>query len=512
MKFFSTRMWHRPFAIFLVAFLFTAGLLSQERDTSGEKKVLRAHLLSLGAYLFSTINYWGEGAKWAEDIDFRLSFSDQKRRLFSPSSYRFDSNRFKTNWQHAFSGAAYYNIYRTNGYSFLKSLEYSVYLSLLWEYVSEYQEVISINDMIYNTLGAVTAGENLFMMGAYLHQKDQIGLNILGCLLNPVNALNRLLDGSSKTKLFPLAPALNHAASLRLTWSRGDLLPLAGQQVFMNARLAIDLFPSPSDPGSFHSPLNWQPSFLFGHFSLSVTGNRFGFNEFRLLTRNTLLGWLARNRSESGTESVLAIGFGNMLDLYRKKAVDPFDTSAAQLSWEPDRVIDHPVHYTDKFSSLGLLGTSLLWQVRKDRMQFTLEAGCSLNFALINSLPFNALSRERTISGTKATLLYYGYYYGLGVGGHVRGDLVWSPFRLFLSYDQQRYDSIEGLDRFQNKMTWDPHLADSRSFLEISIYILPIRGIQLGLVYERLGRWGRIEAFGLKEKEERLSLSLAHHF
>lgn len=491
-------------------------LLAFSSDIHAEKKKplnpLRAHLLGLGTYLASTINYWGEGAKWSEDIDFRLTFADQTKRLFSLDSYRFDSNRFKTNWQHAFSGAAYYNIYRTNGYSLLKSLEYSTYLSLLWEYISEYQEVISYNDLLYNSVGAISAGENLFQISAYCHQQQSIGLKLLGYVLNPINALNRLLDGRKPLQLPIYAQERKHAGSLRFALSKGDLSPQTGEQTFFTTKLTFDLFPSRHKKTLEPARLNWQNNFLFGHFSFSLTGSKSGLDEFRLLMRNTLLGWSKESWTVSGSHSLLAIGFGNNLDLYRKKAVDPFDTNAAQLSWEPDRVIDHPVEYTDKISSLGLLGTSLLLRFSQNRFHLNLETGLSFNFALINSLPFNALSHEKIIQDTKATLLYYGYYYGIGFCGYFKTDLAWDPLLFSITYDIQAYNSIEGIDRFQKTMTWDPHLADSRSFMEMGLFIKPCRPFRLGIVYEHLGRRGTIESFRQHESEKRMSLMLAYLF
>ncbi len=485
---------------------------SADEHRTKQQNTARAHLMALGTWMVSTTNYWLEGAKWEEDIDFRLTLPDQMKRLFSLSSYRFDSNTFATNWQHALSGAVFYNIYRSNGFSLLKSFKYSIYTSLLWEYLSEYQEVISINDMIYNTLGALSAGETLFQTSHYLHQQDHILMKSLGWLLNPIYALNRLLDGRKQILLCQNAQPLQHIGTLSFSRSHGDLLPEQGQQSFMSTKLEIDLFPQIKKTDPLYSPLTWQSAFLTGHFSFSLTGNATGINEYRLKMRNMLMGWLLVQNIDQNQWNLIVLGFGNGFDLYRKKAVYAFDTNKAKLGWEPDRVIDKATQYSDKFSQLGIIGSSLLWIKQNRNTRLRLEGGVNLNFAMINSLPINGLSRQQTIRDTKITLLYYGYYYALGYSCFARGDFEWKSLTVSFSYDDHHYQSIDGLDRFQDQLLWDPQLTDSRSFLELGLYIRPFRLIQLGCVYEQIFRRGRIDQFKVQEKEARLSFTLGLRF
>ena len=475
------------------------------------RKALRAHLLALGTWAASTANYWLEGAKWEEDIDFRLTLSDQAKRLFSLDSYRFDSNRFTTNWQHALSGALYYNIYRCNDFSLFDSFTNSLYASLLWEYVSEYQEVISVNDMIYNSLGALTIGENLFQMGAYLQGQRNGFRKSLGFLINPVMTLNSLLGGSRRAAGVP-TPHFAHDASLRLSLGQGDLIPLQGNQQILSTKVSIDILPKPSGDSPSPPRLHWQNRYLAGHFSLSLTGNRDGIKEFHLKTRNLLLGWQMDISQSARHRNLLLLGLCNGLSLYRKKAVYPFDTNAAQLSWDPERVIDEAVAYTDKMSTLGIVGSTLIWIHKNGPLQVNLETGLNLNFAMINSLPLNRLSENRIISDTKATLLYYGYYYALGYCLSMRGKLDYHIFSLLFDLEHHGYSSIDGLDRFQKKLLWDPDLSDKRTFLDLGLFLRIGQICSLGCVYETIQRQGKIADFFTSDQEHRFSLILDFPF
>jgi len=252
---------------------------------------------------------------------------------------------------------------------------------------------------------------------------------------------------------------------------------------------------------------------LYGRFSLSLCGgNSSGINEYRLTAKNILLGWLYYDKTNEHSKKVFAFGMGNGFDLYRKKAVYPFDTNAASLVWETDRIIDEPTGYTDKVSSLSLFGPSVLWIKQNDRQCLKLEGGMHLNFALINSLPLNRISQERTITDTKVTWLYYGYYYAWGCTCFLKGNFEWRPFIFTLNLDYQKYRSIDGLDRFQDTLTWDPHLSDSRRYLEAGFYLRILKKFQIGCVYEQINRWGRIDDFRTTEREKRFSLMLGLNF
>jgi hypothetical protein len=89
-------------------------------------------------------------------------------RFTSLDAWKFDTNVYETNAvAHPLAGAGYYLIARTNGYSNLESLAFSYAGSAVWEYLIEYMEVVSINDMVFTPIGGMIIGENAYQLASF---------------------------------------------------------------------------------------------------------------------------------------------------------------------------------------------------------------------------------------------------------------------------------------------------------------------------------------------------------
>lgn len=115
------------------------------------------------------------------------------------SAWDWDDNEFTTNQiDHPYHGQLYFNAFRSNGYNFYQSGVATVLGSYIWETAGETQHP-SINDLVNTTFGGIILGEmthrvsrNILARGKY---GNRIGNEIVAFIVNPVNGLNRLLDG-----------------------------------------------------------------------------------------------------------------------------------------------------------------------------------------------------------------------------------------------------------------------------------------------------------------------------
>jgi hypothetical protein len=151
-------------------------------------------MLQTGLFLgYSTIRYWLAYKDFVEDWQYELTWKDQIRRFFTTEALRFDSNCFSINWTHGLAGALYYQIARANRLTWLESVLVSMGGSLFYEYIGEWREVISINDMIVTSIGAYSLGEPWFQLGRYFHHRKSFFPRVLG-FLNPFVEFNQWLD------------------------------------------------------------------------------------------------------------------------------------------------------------------------------------------------------------------------------------------------------------------------------------------------------------------------------
>ena len=77
-----------------------------------------------------------------------------------------DSIAARTNaFNHSLSGAAYYWTARSNGLSIAQSFLMANIGSITWEYVVEYKEYPSLNDVIFTPIVGIPFGEGLYQLG-----------------------------------------------------------------------------------------------------------------------------------------------------------------------------------------------------------------------------------------------------------------------------------------------------------------------------------------------------------
>jgi len=117
-----------------------------------------------------------------------------------PSSWTWDDDNFQTNqFGHPFHGNLFYNSFRSNGYTFWQSAPAVVAGSYIWESTAENQPP-SVNDIINTSFGGIVMGEMTYRMANKIVSNQQTGVRrqmseILALMINPVNGINRILDG-----------------------------------------------------------------------------------------------------------------------------------------------------------------------------------------------------------------------------------------------------------------------------------------------------------------------------
>lgn len=139
-------------------------------------------------------NYYVRDAEFAhiswESIKYNLEFS----------SWEWDDNSFTTNqFAHPYHGNMYFSAFRTNGYSFWQSAPAAFVGSFMWETCGETHPPAQ-NDFLNTSLGGISLGEMTFRVSNLIVNNRQVGFKrqvneVLAFLVNPMNGLNRIIDG-----------------------------------------------------------------------------------------------------------------------------------------------------------------------------------------------------------------------------------------------------------------------------------------------------------------------------
>jgi len=482
-------------------------------ETETGRKTGRA-FIELGINLaVSTVNYWNKYSKFIEDWQFTLTWKDQKRKFFTSEGLRLDSNNLRLNWTHAWSGALYYNWARSNRFSPFASLLCSTGGSFFWEYFAEWREVASINDMLFTSIGGPAIGEPLFQIADHFRRRRGLAARLAETLVNPPLAINDLLDGKGRR---PRLPALDRADfRFSLGGKQGPAAPVDGasSHVALDLDMRLVTLSGYGRPGS-GSGYSRRP--LDNEYRIALSFNGSGIEEFSASTRCLLAGWWRQDVRQGangglyGSESW--VGPVTAWDFFQKKPLADYDGNDLGMT-DPWFEREQPTRYTDKFSTMHVIGPAFDWTGYAGKLSARVGVEATLDFAMVNSLPYNAYSADHDVWGVKTTLHNWGYYYSLGYTLAGRFDVRRGPFRAEAGARYQSFASIQGLDRFQNDIRDDSRLRDSRFSYNAALSLaIPRSPLFLSLNLEGIDRWGRFHEVSATSRELRFFYRLGASF
>ena len=507
------------------------GIFSVEADknrnsTSESKKVKskklgRAVLINAGLWLSDSIRYWSMYAGWVEDWQFELNWKDQKRRFFSFEANKFDSNPFCTNWAHGLSGAIFFTMARYHRLNTLESVLFGMTSSLFWEYVTEWREVVSVNDNFFSGIGGMPIGETLHRLGHYLNSKPGTLNKVFGYIVNPVMGLNDLLGGKKWRRHF----------------ARPEFEILDGGIYFSNKQVSFKGDKKWSSP-YFHigieTTYNTIPGYgkpddagtnrfinkpLISEFNFDLSYRENVLDEYIFFTKVVLFGHFNQKIRQTSAKKLkghsLYFGAGSAFELFKKKATAYYDKGEYHYDFTGGEQATQPTEFTDKWAIINLIGPVFDLSLYSGPFKFGLSLGAYLDFGMIQSMAINKYSTAYDIyePRMKTTLTHYGYHYAFGYTLSGGANLSYRNIELKGKLKYQYYDSVEGLDRFWDDVVDDCNVTDSVLMYKVSAgYSIPNSPLQIIFAFEGLEREGAIKEISHRETEARYYTQLKLSF
>jgi hypothetical protein len=399
-------------------------------DTRRPARYGRAALELAGVLAVGTTYYWIVSDPNKQDWDY-INIGDRSLNV----QVKFDNNMFRTNFLlHPLAGTMSYWLARANGLDIYESSAASILSSAAFEFLLEWLEKPSINDLAVTPLGGIAAGEFFFHLGDYLNSAyghDNTVQRVLAYSVGAPQGIHSAMEGTDA----PLGTrdALGYSAAYWHKFSIGYGI--------------ADVSNDRGDYGTvrdllFEAKLVAMPGFLLpGRFSVNFhQGN---FTEARLRT-SLADGWLKD----------VDLWFGSdLVGHYRQNYADSpaLTGSAAMLAASVDmRYVDRwLLNRRDQFAIFHFLGPSgKLWFGLGNGVIAYTEARFHLDFAGITSPAYYNVLAQRGAEGTKTVLQLQNYYQGVGASGRLAGSLSLAGFEVGGHARYGTYRSIDGLDRF----------------------------------------------------------------
>lgn len=468
--------------------LFAAPLLSQTEPAPSVKKQswLRPGLQFLAFMGYSQTRYWLKYSQFVEDWQYHFNWHDQSKRWFTLQAWKFDSNAFSINWTHAGAGCIYYNFARTNGLSQKNSFLFTLATSAYWEYLVEWREVISLNDMVFTPVGGYISGEIWYRFSRALQNRFKPAAYLLNPLLfiNPSKRLG--IEDQGKNWVLQSDLALRSGSEHR----SNDFGSRPTQEIALSLKIQDQ---NHADP--------------FGRFDINARYADDSVSEigFFIMVPHALRPY-ATDRPPR-----LTFNWASAFTFYKRKALADYDSDQYQIHHSPEEMLDIPRNYQDKMAVLHMLGPQLHHHLSAGKLSVLSSFSLFGDFSLCNSLALNEYSRLHDLHPLTSTVFAYGYYYGLGLSAFWENTARLNGFTLNASLAFTQAWSVNALDRFdQDPSLRNPGCRDGLLSYKAALSWSPRSWpLALQIQLEGRSRRGRLDGTRTEESMTLVSAGLA---
>jgi len=426
-------------------------------DESGESVHYGAIALeSAIVFAIPTAYYWNTAEHQAVDWTLDWDWESWKAKLFSTEKLKFDTNPFHVNaLRHPLVGVLNYQLARSNGVGAINSMWFAYVTGVAWEFLIEFREAPSINDMLANGAGGISIGEPLYQLGQlWRSDKPSFGDRLHTALFSPWDMVHDTYRRYHKRARPRPWRSLELGVGSTVRWHDGD--PEA--ELALVADFDIINHAAFTKPGAHAGPIAtgaW--SRIQAGLQVGDYGNGSQLTRTFLHTRTSYVG--SYQQSANGTGELAAIG--------------------TAFTYRFDRFRDN----RDRLAILHLAGPQLQLTVRRPDAALWIDVAGYGDVAFVNALVFgteNPFPRPPPYFTSLQADLYY-YAVGFSASARLRGAA--GPWRLDLELGAHQFWQIEShtIHNTELEPPAEPFtatgLSDTRLFSRIKLGYRP-------------GRWG----------------------
>ena len=454
-------------------------------NRDGETHLWRA-LLEDGILLGSgTLWYVLNTSVNSRDFDLDSGPSTIWKKITDLDQVRFDNNTFLFNngW-HALTSLGYYHFPRTNNFSVWSSLGIAFAFSTVWEYAFEIREKVSINDQIVTTFAGLSMGEVTYQLGEYFNSpqsRSNTPGRVLTGLFGSPRLLHRWMDGELEDPVAEKYPQYGGdiwhrfnfwgAYDFRAGATRSDeaVTRSNGSQ---GASTRMVVLPGYLREGDFST---WFFDGRMTNMDFEIGFGPRGFEAIEIFAEVGLLGHHSQDIDFDGEHrDGHAVSF-TLNNAYRV-------VHQNHDFWEDQRGIVH------------LLGPGVRLVNFTDGLKMEAHLNAYGDFAAIRSQAYLAWRAIYGDEGIRTDLANHSYYFAWGGSLIPRLRMEYGDFALEASMVLSAYDSIDGLDRFEEEVTNQLVLTDTMVQHNVALELpTAVDGLGLDLVYEHSRRASRID-------------------
>lgn len=391
---------------------------------------------------------------------------------FQSAAWILDNNSMFVNYMgHPLTGGLAYGFARANHHGVLMSTGYSFVTSFLWEFVLEFKEKVSINDVIVTPGAGLPIGEFMYKLGLYLDTGDgsSTAVDVARWTLGTGVALDRNLDGRASPKVrsrdnLGFSSAIWHDfvaeyGVAAVATPQRDEYPR--YRVGMSGRLV-------TLPG-YMAPRSFGRAFYraeISDLSLEVEASRYGAG--MLMSADTMLvGYHAQQLQLVGREARgLAVTLGSSIGFgYLKSKANRYHQVEQAVALPEPKTKYHVPQRDEQWGAFNMPGIALDFRGSAGPAALAVSGRAAPSFGSVGAAAFYDWSAANLQERGKHILHRQGYFYGWGLASSVDARLSLGPLRAGFELGYATYASQDGWDRQVEQVTVDvPAQGDMLSY------------------------------------------------
>ncbi len=432
--------------------------------------------LEMGAGLaLGATGYWILMDRNVADWD-----NPRPEQRFDGSAWVLDNNSLGVNFLgHPLTGGLSYSFARANHHSVLGAFGYCFVTSFAWEFVLEFKEKVSINDVIVTPGAGLPIGEFFYKLGLYLDTGagSSGAVDAARWLLGTGVALDRRLDGRPAPRVvrrdnLGLSRAIWHEFRLHY----GVLLVTTPSESEY-ARYGAGIFARLSSLPGYLGPHAFSRAFHaaeISDFFVASEASRHGAGLF--VGGDTLLaGYHGQNMRAEGAElRGEAITLGTSVGFaYLRSSANRYRSIEKAVALPEPALKYHVPNRREQYAGFHLPGLGLDLRGSEQWGGFELSGRLQPSFGGLGAAAFYAWTAQHPGDKTKHILHRQGYFYGWGGAARLAARLDLGALRARFDLTYARYDSVDGLDRHPEQLTVDVPASGDALLYSGSVGIAP---------------------------------------
>ena len=407
-----------------------------------------AENVALVGYGFAS--YWIFAVE--NQADWELSWSEPsfREKLWTFQAVRMDTNSFETNTiKHPAAGVYTYLAARGSRLGVGESFAFALASSVFWEFFAEYREKVSINDLVFTPLGGPAIGEPLHQLGIFFERSEENFLTrLLATGFSPFRFLSRYFlgwvpMGASKFDKWGFPATIWHKFDLFAGLATDiDANVLRRSRGYVGAQTEIIDVPEYDKPGVIRHSL--RPGTIT-NMRLALLVDDRGIHQSDFMSR-TILGGVYEQSIESDNEH------GRLGHALFAGPATAFQYVAHTFDGRVD----------DKLGIVNVLGGVVDASIYRGKLKARFGIDAYADFAAVNSMAIDDYIDRYGYDGFKSVLVERQYYFALGATIRPTATFSYRGIELGGQVTHDFLESIEGLDRYQERLKNDLHLSDRR--------------------------------------------------